>query len=124
MQMNCLQVLFINWFNSWLNFIISHQPKQPKPMTTEETSADLLIDEENYVRASTGKRFGNYIIDLIVFYFLIMLLFFILAILYPSAIDNFMLDNSGNEFLLNIFGLLFYALYMGVVEAAFKISEL
>src|ERR671913_1541525 len=89
-------------------------------MQTEQTSHDLLIDEENYVRVSAGKRFGNYLIDLIIFYFLVMLLLFLLAFVNPNLFESFTQENSGTEFLLNIVGLIVYALYMGVVEAVFK----
>ena len=33
-------------------------------MQTEQLSEDLLIMEDTYERASTGKRLANYIIDL------------------------------------------------------------
>jgi uncharacterized RDD family membrane protein YckC len=89
-------------------------------MTTEQFSEDLLIEEESYVRASTGKRLGNYLIDLVVFYFLVLLLSFVLAMLSPTAMENLFNEDSGSSFILNISFLVLYALYMGAIEAVLK----
>ena len=89
-------------------------------MTTQQTSNDLLIIEDNYERAGTGKRLGNYLIDLALFYILVMLLSFILAILSPSSFDNLTDENSGSSLILNLLFLVIYALYMGLVEAIWK----
>lgn len=88
-------------------------------MQTEQAT-DFLSIEYTYVRASTGKRFANYIIDLVIFYILIFGFAFLIAFISPSALDYFA-DESGYSGLVDrILTLILYAVYMSVVETLFK----
>ena len=89
--------------------------KENQPQHSPERG---LLDDfiPKFTRASTGKRFANYIIDRVFFYvFLYLFSYALLSIDYDlsSVINN-------NSF----FGLLmvsiFYGLYMGLMELIFK----
>ncbi len=89
-------------------------------MQTEEQVPDLLTTFDNHVvRADTGKRFANYIIDLIVFYLLAFTLAIVIGLLSPDTLNGIAEDDTvdlGGRLLI----LVFYGLYMGLVEAIFK----
>ena len=87
-------------------------------MEPQET-ADLIDFEQNLVRADTGKRFANYLIDVVVFYVLIFGITMGLALVIPSAFEN-MDDSPGFDFFDRILSLVFYGLYMSIVEGMFK----
>jgi len=88
-------------------------------METEQTGADLLTTiETDFIRASTGKRFLNYIIDLAVFYVLMFILGVGLAVTNPALREGFSSDSFGLSS--RIIALFLYALYMSIVEAIFK----
>ncbi len=89
-------------------------------MEMEQTGGDLIYLENNLVRASTGKRFLNYLIDLVLFYVIVFLFGIILALTAPSFIDDLNSGNTGLNLLDRLFTLILYALYMSVVEAIFK----
>ena len=56
----------------------------------DQQDADLLTNiDVHLVRASTGKRFANYLIDLATFYLFIIAASFTLAFFNPEAIQNF-----------------------------------
>jgi uncharacterized RDD family membrane protein YckC len=86
-------------------------------MQTETTVADLLTDEYFYDRAGIGKRFINYLVDIIVFFVVLMMIGVVLAFVAPAAIDN--LDEF-NWFTDRILSLVLYAAYMSLVEIIFK----
>ena len=88
-------------------------------MQTEETTEDLLTIEHDLVRAEAGKRLLNYIVDVIIFYILAVIVGVIIAIASPSTITE-MSVGTGSSFISNILSLLFYGLYMSLVEAIFK----
>ncbi len=80
---------------------------------------DLLHSFESViVPASTGKRFANYIIDIIVFYVLIFVIVFVLALLNMPIFNES--ESSGFDIISNIIALLLYGIYMFAVEALFK----
>lgn len=80
---------------------------------------DLLVFEEILIPASTGKRFLNYIIDLLFFWVLIIIAGVCIAIVSPSVIEN--IDDSPSFNLIDrILTLLLYGTYMGIVEGLFK----
>ena len=89
-------------------------------MQTEEQVPDLLTTFDNHVvRADTGKRFVNYIIDFIVFYLLVFGVAIVIVLLSPDTLDGIAEDDSfnmGGQLLI----LVLYGLYMGIVEAVFK----
>jgi uncharacterized RDD family membrane protein YckC len=90
-------------------------------MQTEENSNDLLSLENYLVRAETGKRFLNYMIDVIVFYILVFAVGVVLAVLSPAIAQSFAEGESNSFNLLDrLLALLFYAIYMSIVEGLFK----
>jgi uncharacterized RDD family membrane protein YckC len=86
----------------------------------QNPSVDLLADEIFYERASTGKRFANYIIDLIVFYVFAFAIALVIAAVAPGMLAPFTNDNSGFGLLDRIITLFLYGLYMSIMEAMFK----
>jgi uncharacterized RDD family membrane protein YckC len=94
-----------------------------KPICMEQNPAapqDLLdIYENNIVRADTGKRLANYIIDLVLFYVIAIGVGVVLAIVSPSTLDS--LDDTPSFGIVDrIITLFLYALYMFAQEALFK----
>jgi uncharacterized RDD family membrane protein YckC len=69
-------------------------------------------------QAGSGKRLANYIIDLIGFYVFMYLFSYVLVnVSYDLAV---IIYGDGHEILGRLLILVFYGLYMGLVEAAFK----
>lgn len=88
-----------------------HQdPTQPEPFS-------LFEDDIGYMRASTGKRFLNYLIDLIVYYILTFITGYIAAMLYPPFAYYVLEARQGFSLGLSLMGLVIYVLYMGITEA-------
>lgn len=90
------------------------------PYQHEEPVESIFSERDFHTRASAGKRLANYIIDVIMFYIVMICLGVILATLSPSAFA--ILDNDSAAFGMadRIISLLLYALYMGTVESIFK----
>ena len=86
----------------------------------KDSPQDLLSDEIYYERASAGKRLANYIIDVIVYYLLAFAIVFAISAVSPGAFDTATSDDSGLDIMDRIISLLFYALYMSIMEAIFK----
>jgi uncharacterized RDD family membrane protein YckC len=80
---------------------------------------DLLLFEEILIPASTGKRFLNYIIDLLLFWVLIIIVGIGIALVSPSVIESID-DSPGFNLMDRILTLLLYGTYMGIVEGLFK----
>ena len=94
-------------------------------METVQTQAqtatnDLLVFEPELVRASTGKRFANLIIDLIAMYAFYMALGILLALLSPSFMESLDTDSTQSAPVDRLLSLVLYALFMGLVEGLFK----
>ncbi len=87
----------------------------------ENTETHLFSDPEYHlVQASTGKRFANYIIDIVFFYFLVFLGSIVYVLLNPSSVYAPVEDNPEYnlmETLVIIFALI---LYYFAVETIFK----
>lgn len=86
---------------------------------------DTIIDydpqvETVYVRASTGKRFANYLIDLFAFYMVAIAIIIFMAVLSPTGIDGLVDDSAGSQLVDRLLFLVGYALFMSIVEALFK----
>lgn len=77
-----------------------------------QTNFDEEIDL-NYCRAGMGKRFANYIIDVIVFYILVILLGIAIGLLRPD-----LLPGEDEGFAERIISLICYGILMFIVEAA------
>ncbi|MFT3945953.1 MAG: RDD family protein [Agriterribacter sp.] len=90
----------------------------------ENTQVDLLVDIESthLVQASSGKRFANYIIDLVTFYIAVFALTFIFAMISPTFVDwlNSNDNSAGFGLLDRLFGLILYGLFMGLIETLTK----
>jgi uncharacterized RDD family membrane protein YckC len=84
-------------------------------------SINLLEDlEPNLVRASTGKRLANYIIDVLLFYIFMLLVGVLIGLFAPSLLD--MMDDTSVGFNIvdRIVSLFLYALFMFGQEALLK----
>lgn len=79
---------------------------------------DSIITQN--VKASTGKRFGNYIIDLICFYIVIFGIGIIWALINPSSLEVLDDDSLGFNLIDRIVSLLIYAVVMGLIEGFTK----
>jgi len=88
------------------------------PTPPEEFS--LFETDFEYMRASTGKRFLNYLIDLVVDYILVIITVYIVVNLYPPSAYYIAEQSQGFSFVLSLFWLIIYLLYMGITEAVFK----
>lgn len=87
----------------------------------ETTEQHLFADPEyQIVQASTGKRFANYIIDLIVFYILMVFAGVIIVIVNPTTLYSFSDDDVATNLLDRLLSLVLYGLYMFLIEAIFK----
>jgi uncharacterized RDD family membrane protein YckC len=88
-------------------------------MQVEQTTEEQSIFEDFYERASAGKRLANYLIDLVLFYIVLFILGFILAMLSPAFAGILINESSGFGLLDRLITLLLYAVYMSAVEALF-----
>ena len=76
------------------------------------------IVEPEYVRAETGTRFLNYIIDMVIFYVFMFLLGVFLYIAFPNAMESYIAEDDGGFNLgEKLLSLLLYAIYMSLLEA-------
>lgn len=70
------------------------------------------------VQAGSGKRLANYLIDLVSFYvFMYLFSYLLVEISYDLAV---IIYGSGHEILGRLIVLVFYGMYMGLIEAVFK----
>lgn len=90
-------------------------------MQLEQTSStDLLTEEPELVRASTGKRFLNYLIDVLSFYLFLIVLGIVLAIVSPESVDDLASSGEANPLMDRLFSLLLFAIYMSLIEGIFN----
>ncbi|WP_152268673.1 RDD family protein [Agriterribacter humi] len=82
-------------------------------------STHLLTDIEttHIVQAGTGKRFANYIIDVIVFYIVVFFLGMVVAVIDPSLLLWMEATDAGTNLLSSLISLLLYGIIMGITEA-------
>lgn len=71
-----------------------------------------------FIRADTGKRFANYLIDLVLFYVLAIFVGIVIGVFNPDYILSE--PTAGEKILDRILSLLAYAVYMGFVEGIFS----
>ena len=69
-----------------------------------------------YCRASSGKRFANYIIDVIAVYIVMMFIGFITEIIFPGSISELKMGLIEER----LIGIVFYGLIMFSIETAFQ----
>jgi uncharacterized RDD family membrane protein YckC len=95
-------------------------------MEPNENPAEVkdLFDDMQYklVQASMGKRFLNYLIDVIVFGVLLFIALMITASLNPQIVQTFIKKNEMGEFSFveQMLIQVIYGTYMFIVEALFK----
>ena len=89
-------------------------------MYNPDQQENIFDDAPQLVQASGGKRFANYIIDLIIFYILFFIVFFLIAYTNPSTIDSIDDNDAGFGLRDRLLSLLLYGLYMFVIETLFK----
>lgn len=81
----------------------------------------FLEENEQYlVRASTGQRFGNYIIDVIMFYGFAIGIGVLVALTSPSSFDDLDEESGAFNFMDRIISLIAYAVIMGLIEGLTK----
>lgn len=88
-------------------------------VANEQHGQDILQMDNYLIRAETGKRLLNYIIDLLSFYAVFFVFGIILAIVKPDVFDSID-ETAGFRLVDRIITLAFYGLYMGTIEAMFK----
>lgn len=88
----------------------------------EATQQYLFADPAySIVRASSGKRFANYLVDLLIFFALMFVLGMVLGLLNMTAVISYMDSNDSRIKILNrLLSLLLYGIYMGIMEGVFK----
>lgn len=88
----------------------------------ESLDQDLIFDDySQYAYASKGKRFANFIIDLLSFYVVLMFAAFLLGIfqvILEKDLTSWMTDI--NPLLDRLVSMLLYATYMSIIELIFK----
>ncbi|MFN8247910.1 MAG: RDD family protein [Ferruginibacter sp.] len=89
-------------------------------MQTEQSTTNLLDFESSLIRASTGKRFANYLVDVIVFYILFFVVSIIIGLVSRSTLEAMSEDDGGIGLLDRLISIVLYAVYMGIMEAVFK----
>jgi uncharacterized RDD family membrane protein YckC len=89
-------------------------------LNMDNPEQDLLTDTETWLsQAGMGKRFANYIIDLLLFYLLIVFLGIIVALVNPNVFAN--MDESFSFGLFDrVVTLFIYGFYMSLMEGIFK----
>lgn len=88
----------------------------------ESLDQELIInDYTQYAYASKGKRFANFIIDLLSFYALLMILAFLLGTLQVILKEDLISWMTNiNPLLDRLVSMLLYAIYMSIIELVFK----
>jgi len=87
----------------------------------ENEQQHLLADlEVNLVQAGSGKRLANYLIDVVVFYILLLCVGVVIAALDPNASEDLNSVTALGTLADRLISLLCYGIYMGLVEGLFK----
>jgi uncharacterized RDD family membrane protein YckC len=92
-------------------------------MLREVNNNEDLLNEaivQFNVKASTGKRFANYIIDLIVFTILLLVVGVVWAIISPATVGILEDDSAGFKLMDRLISSLIFGLLMGIIEGITK----
>lgn len=90
-------------------------------MQNDEIISDFIAIEPTLIRAGSGKRLLNYIIDYLFFLIVAAAMMILLIIAFPNILDRWVNDDSaGLGFLDRLMTIFLYAVYMGTAEAVFK----
>jgi uncharacterized RDD family membrane protein YckC len=84
----------------------------------EDLLNEAIVDFN--VQASTGKRFGNYLIDLVFFYIVLIVLGVVWGLLSPSTIGMLDSDSAGFNLLDRLLSMLLYGIILGLIEGIGK----
>jgi uncharacterized RDD family membrane protein YckC len=95
---------------------------KPKHMETASTNSFYTEAELNLVQASRGKRFANYLIDLIGFYIIVFFWGIVMALVNPQSLEalDYSDSNVGANLLDRLVTLILFGVYIGFIEAIFK----
>jgi uncharacterized RDD family membrane protein YckC len=83
-----------------------------------EKEASIFTEEVSLEMAGHGRRFINYIVDLLSFYAVLIVAAVPVLLVYPHMLD--FADSPGGQYVDKLLTMLVYGLYMGLVEALFK----
>jgi uncharacterized RDD family membrane protein YckC len=87
----------------------------------ENEQLDLLADlEVNLVQAGSGRRLANYLIDLVVFYILLICVGVVIGALDPNASEDLNSVTALGTLADRLITLLCYGICMGLVEGLFR----
>ena len=86
---------------------------------TNKTTTDSINSNDYYVRAKAGKRFLNYLIDLILFYILATVVRVIKYLISPTFFQTIGNDSDSSPYNW-IMSIILYAVYMATFETIFK----
>lgn len=103
--------------------ILSSSPEEPTSEPKAEPADETFVDTINYeyLRASSGKRLGNYLLDILSFYVVIFIASMVLGIIFPGFFNALDYEETpGNKLLDRLITLIIYGTYMGLVEGVFK----
>ncbi len=89
-------------------------------MNTDTEATEFPAAEIVLVQASSGKRFLNYIIDLLFFYVLVVAMGVLIGLIFPDIIDGIDDSSPGLGLWDRFLTLLFYGLYMFFTELIFR----
>jgi uncharacterized RDD family membrane protein YckC len=114
-----LVALLINSFfdlSFYNNIFIKTTPMDTVPQDVLASEFEL-----NLVQAGTGKRFVNYLIDLIVFYVLCFIIVLMAAAANPESIQSLDQEgDAGSSLALNLLFILLFVLYITFMEGFCK----
>jgi uncharacterized RDD family membrane protein YckC len=104
----------------FLQFIIFLKPTNI--FMEENLIAEDLLSENIFenVQASTGKRFANYLIDVVFFYVLMIIVGILWALISPSTLGVLDNDSASFNILDRLLSLLLYGIIIGLVEGIGK----
>jgi uncharacterized RDD family membrane protein YckC len=107
---------------SWLFGLFDLFLDKPKRMETTTTDSLYQEVELNLVQANAGKRFANYLIDLVGFYILLFFWGMIMGLLSPQSMEalDYADSDIGANLLDRLFTLIIFGIYIGFIEAIFK----
>jgi uncharacterized RDD family membrane protein YckC len=91
-------------------------------METASTNSFYTETELNLVQASRGKRFANYLIDLVGFYIIVFFWGVVMALVNPQSLEALDYSDSdlGANLLDRLVTLVLFGVYIGFIEAIFK----
>jgi uncharacterized RDD family membrane protein YckC len=111
---NHISIIFTTvFFNTKRTLAMNPYPNQ--------VHEDLLsLEDIPLVRATTGIRFANYMIDIIAFYAFMFVIGIVLGLIDPTIFESMDNESPATKLVDRLLSLLLYGLFMGLVEGIFK----